>query len=60
VQTIALPYASQPFGIAFAPDGSAGYIVLEAAGKLLKVNPTSGAIIASLDVGQRATIFRES
>ncbi len=49
--TVNLPFASQPFGLAFAPDGSAGYVVLEATGKLLKLNPTSGAVIATVDVG---------
>ena len=30
VQTITLPRASQPFGLVFAPDGSAAYVALEA------------------------------
>ncbi len=51
VQTLTLPFASQPFGVAFAPDDSAAYIVLEATGKLLKLNPTNGAQLASLDIG---------
>jgi len=49
-QTIALPRASMPFGIAFASDGTA-YVTLEGTGKLLKLDPGSGAIVASLDVG---------
>jgi large repetitive protein len=51
VQTINLPFASQPFGLVFAPNGGAAYVVLEATGKLVKLNPGTGAVIASLDVG---------
>jgi large repetitive protein len=50
-QTISLPFASQPFGLAFAPNGGAAYVVLEASGKLLKLNPSSGVQLASLDIG---------
>ncbi len=50
-QTVALPYASQPFGVAFSPDDTAAYVVLEGAGKLLKLNPANGVQLASLDVG---------
>jgi YVTN family beta-propeller protein len=49
-KTIALPRAAQPFGVVFAPDGTA-FVTLEAAGKLLKLDAT-GATVASLDVGQ--------
>ncbi len=49
-QTIALPAASQPEGIAFAPDGSAAYVTLGATGTLLRLDAT-GAITGSLDVG---------
>lgn len=51
VQAITLPFASQPFGIVFAPDNSAAYVALEAIGKLIKLNPDSGAQLASLDIG---------
>ncbi len=50
-QTIALPRASQPHGITFAPDGSAAFVVLEASGQLLRLDPSSGAIQATLAVG---------
>jgi large repetitive protein len=45
--TLALPSASQPFGIAFAPDGRA-YVTLEGTGELLRVNAdrTLGSRIA--------------
>ena len=50
-QTLVLPRASQPYGIAFAPDGSAAYVTLEASGHLLKLHPASGATLATLAVG---------
>lgn len=50
-QTVALPRASQPHGLAFAPDGTSAYVVLEATGALLKLNPSSGAQLASLALG---------
>lgn len=51
VQAVALPRASQPFGLAFAPDGSAAYVALEATGVLLKLDPASGAVLGSVNVG---------
>ncbi|MEM7028864.1 MAG: putative Ig domain-containing protein [Chloroflexota bacterium] len=51
VQTINLPYASQPFGLAFDPAGSAAYVALEAAGQLLKLNPNTGTQIDSVSLG---------
>lgn len=51
-QNFNLPYASQPFGLAFASDNSVAYVVLEATGKLVKLNPTTGIQIgAALDIG---------
>ncbi len=40
VQTVALPRGSMPFGLAFAPDGSAAYVALEGTGQLVKLHPT--------------------
>lgn len=51
VDTITMPYASQPSGIAFAPDGSAAFITLEALGQLVKVDATSRSILATLSLG---------
>ncbi len=51
VQTLNLPYGSQPFGLVFAPNGGAVYVALEAGGKVLKLNPSTGAQLGSLDVG---------
>lgn len=49
--TIGLPRASRPFGLAFAPDGSAAYVTLEALGRLVEINPATGAVAGSLDLG---------
>lgn len=49
VRTIALPRASQPWGLVSASDGRM-YVSLEAAGRLLKLDGT-GATLATLDVG---------
>jgi YVTN family beta-propeller protein len=51
VQTLALPRASQPFGIAFAPTGGAAFVALEGSGRVLKLDATSGAILANVSVG---------
>jgi len=51
VQTIALPFASQPYGVAFAPTGSFAFVVLEGLGQVLKLDGTNGAQVASVNVG---------
>jgi YVTN family beta-propeller protein len=48
---IALPFASQPFGIAASPTGDAMYVVLEGLGRVLKINSANDAIVDSADVG---------
>ena len=50
-QTVTLPRASQPFGLAFAPTGGLAYVVLEATGQVLKLNATTGATVSTLAVG---------
>lgn len=47
VATITLPFASQPHGIAFAPNGLAAYVVLEATGQLLKLDPIDGTVLGT-------------
>ena len=49
--TYDLPYASRPYGIAFAPNGADVYVTLEAIGKLYKLN-TAGVKQAEADVGR--------
>lgn len=51
VQTVALPRASRPHGLVFAPDGSAGYVALEATGQVLRLHPGTGGAQASVAVG---------
>lgn len=50
-RTIPLPFASQPYGIAASPTGDAVYVVLEAVGRLLKLDAATGAATGSIDVG---------
>lgn len=52
VHTQALPFASQPFGLAFAPTGGVAYVALEARGELLKLD-ASGAVLGSVNVGSK-------
>ncbi|GFE89875.1 PA14 domain-containing protein [Steroidobacter agaridevorans] len=51
VQTVALPRASQPFGIAFAPTGAVAFVTLEGTGRLLRLDASTGATLATIDVG---------
>jgi DNA-binding beta-propeller fold protein YncE/cytochrome c peroxidase len=48
-----LPYASQPVGLALSPTGDAAYVSLTALGKLLKLDPSSGAVLGECAVGPR-------
>jgi YVTN family beta-propeller protein len=43
VRTLALPRASQPQALVFAPDGSAAWVTLEAVARLLRLDPATGA-----------------
>jgi YVTN family beta-propeller protein len=49
--TVALPRASQPYGLVFAPNGGAAYVTLEAGGRVLKLNPSTGAQTSSTATG---------
>jgi large repetitive protein len=51
VQTLNLQYAAQPFGIAFAPNGGAAWVALEAAGKLIRLDAVSGAVTGTMNTG---------
>ncbi|HKY35071.1 MAG TPA: hypothetical protein VJN18_03960 [Polyangiaceae bacterium] len=53
-QELMLPYASQPMGLAFSPSGDAAYVSLMALGKLLKLDPSSGAVLGEAEVGASA------
>ena len=43
VQTIALPYGAQPYGLVFSPVANEALVVLEATGNLIKLDTSSGA-----------------
>lgn len=51
VQTINLPFASQPYGIAFAPTGGFAFVVLEASAALFKLDASTGAQVGAVAVG---------
>jgi YVTN family beta-propeller protein len=51
-QTLTLPRGSRPFGIVFDPQGSAAWLTLEQTGRLLKLNPSTGAVLADIAVGK--------
>ena len=53
-RTIALPRASQPFGIVFSPLDGSPWVVLEALGQVNRLDRISGAIVASIAVGANA------
>lgn len=44
--TVALPRASQPYGLVFAPDGSAAWVALQASGQVARLNPSTGATVS--------------
>ncbi len=49
--TVTLAYGSRPFGIVFDPAATAAWVALESTGKVLKLNPSTGAQLASVDAG---------
>ncbi len=51
VATVPLAIGTRPFGIAFDPAGSAAWVALETTGRVLKLNPSTGAQLASIDAG---------
>ncbi|WP_434362314.1 NPCBM/NEW2 domain-containing protein [Parasalinivibrio latis] len=54
VQTVSLPRASQPYGVVFSPDESHAFVTLQSSGRLLKMDPLSGSILQSRNVGHSA------
>ncbi|MBC3932845.1 PA14 domain-containing protein [Undibacterium curvum] len=49
--SLTLPYASQPHGILFSPDGAAFYVALEATGQVIKYDATTQTVIANQFIG---------
>lgn len=47
-QTFAVPYASQPHGLAFSAAAGEAFVALEATGRLLKLDATTGTELASI------------
>ncbi len=45
---IPLPYASQPYGIAFTPDGTAAFVTLQALGHVVKLDPLARKVLDTL------------
>ena len=54
VDTIELPYASMPYGVAFAPDERTAYVTLQALGRLLRIDPATRTVVQSLALGPDA------
>ncbi len=50
-RTINLPRGSRPYGIVFDPAGANAFVALEDGGKVLKLNPASGAVVGEVVVG---------
>jgi YVTN family beta-propeller protein len=50
-RTIALPRASQPYGVVMSPTGSYAYVSLGATGQLRKISVATSATIGTLAVG---------
>lgn len=51
VDTIELPRASRPFGIAVSPSGEEAYVTLQASGQLAKVDLREREVLEIVDVG---------
>jgi DNA-binding beta-propeller fold protein YncE/cytochrome c peroxidase len=51
VATLSLPFGSRPYGIAFSPDLKAAYVTLEAVGKLVRIDPKTRSVSATLALG---------
>jgi YVTN family beta-propeller protein len=50
-QTIAMPRGSAPYGIVFSPSASEAFVVLEAAGQVVKIDTITGAKLLSAETG---------
>lgn len=50
-RTVALPSASQPYGIVFSPADGSAWVGLAATGEVARVEPSSGTVTARIDVG---------
>jgi YVTN family beta-propeller protein len=48
--TATLPRGSRPFGLVFDPAGTTAWVALEGTGKVVKLNPGTGAVLATVNV----------
>jgi DNA-binding beta-propeller fold protein YncE len=53
VATLPLPRGSKPAGVAFSPDGSAGYVTLEGTGQLVAFDPANRTVTGTLYVTEK-------
>lgn len=53
VGSLALPYASRPFGIVFSPRGDTAYVTLESTGELARINAARRKVLGRIVVGPR-------
>ncbi len=51
LETIPLPYASAPYGLAMSSDGSAAYATLSATGQVAKLDPAARSLVGTAPVG---------
>lgn len=51
VKTVSMPRGSRPWGLVFDPNGSALWVALEDLGRVLRLNPTTGAQTGLVDAG---------
>ena len=51
VQTLSMPFGSQPYGIVFSPAANRAFVVLAGTGSLLALDGTSGAQVGLVAVG---------
>ncbi len=51
VQTINMGRGSRPFGVVFNPSGTSAFVTLQGSGGIVRLNPATGAVEASLLLG---------
>ena len=52
--TITLRWGGHPFGVAFSPDGSSAWVSLQASGQVLQLDPASGEVLVTIELGPDA------
>ena len=49
-----LPHGSRPYGLIISPDGNGAYLALQAAGKIIRIDPATGTITATIPLAPSA------